>query len=267
MRRLASPLVVVVMTLFAAASARATGIVGEVRCGAGAALAGNDSTRHLGADYLGCLPDTQAAAGTGLAYTDPRGTVSTQRGTGIAGATVTLYRSDSADGPFAAVTDGSANMSPSNRHNPDMADPIGHFGWAVIAGFYRVRAESPGCHKPGDPGTTLAETSVLTVPPPVTNLNLQLSCSDEDEAAFAAIDNPPPPTEPGSEIDPTLPVSDAQPEPAAPANAESGHPTGTRPTTEPKHVSRKHKARHKHKHKHKRRHRSKGTKATARQRS
>ena len=56
-------------------------------------------------------------------------------GAPISGAIVTLLRSDTAMGPFDIVPDGSAVMSPGNRHNPDMTDADGHFGWDVLAGF------------------------------------------------------------------------------------------------------------------------------------
>ena len=59
-------------------------------------------------------------------------------------------------------------MSPSNRTNPDTTDANGHFGWDVLAGYYKVRASAPGC--------SAAETAVLTIPPPVTDLDIGLSC-------------------------------------------------------------------------------------------
>lgn len=61
---------------------------------------------------------------------------------------MTLLQSDSATGPFAVVPDGSAAMSPMNRKNPDVTDSGGRFGWDVIAGYYKVRAEKSGCHAP-----------------------------------------------------------------------------------------------------------------------
>ena len=109
-------------------------------------------------------------------YIDPSGVVETTGGAPIDDATVTLFRSDSSAGPFETVPDGSAIMSPSNRTNPDMTDATGHFGWDVIAGYYKVRAEAPGCHAPGDPSTSFVETGVLTIPPPVTDLVLTLEC-------------------------------------------------------------------------------------------
>ncbi len=102
-------------------------------------------------------------------YIDPSGTVQTSDGAPVSGATVTLFRSDSETGPFSIVPDGAAVMSPANRHNPDTTDALGHFGWDVLAGFYKVRAESAACTAP-------VETAVLQIPPPVTDLVLTLTC-------------------------------------------------------------------------------------------
>ena len=101
-------------------------------------------------------------------YIDPSGVVADQNGDPIAGATVTLFRSDSSAGPFEQVHDGSAVMSPSNRSNPDVTDTWGAFGWDVVAGYYKVRAEAADCG--------FGESSVLTIPPPVTVLELVLNC-------------------------------------------------------------------------------------------
>ena len=79
-------------------------------------------------------------------YIDPSGNVRTVQGAPVAGATVTLRRSDTAAGPFTVVADGSNIMSPSNRTNPDVTDSEGFFHWDTIAGYYIVRAEFAGCH-------------------------------------------------------------------------------------------------------------------------
>jgi hypothetical protein len=110
-------------------------------------------------------------------YIDPSGFVRTVDGSPLPGATVTLLRSSSSGGPFAAVPGGSKVMSPSNRTNPDLTDGAGHFGWDVSAGFYRVRAEKAGCHAPGDPGRAEVETGTYAVPPPVTDIELRLDCA------------------------------------------------------------------------------------------
>jgi hypothetical protein len=115
-------------------------------------------------------------------YIDPSGFVRTTDGDPLPGAQVTLLRSDSPLGPFAIVADGSAVMSPSNRRNPDTTDSSGHFGWDVIAGYYKVQAEHDGCHRPGEPGVAFAETEVMEIPPPVTNLDIRLECASAPEA-------------------------------------------------------------------------------------
>jgi dockerin type I repeat protein len=102
-------------------------------------------------------------------YIDPSGIVQNSHGALISGATVTLLRSDTAFGPFNIVVDGGAVMSPGNRHNPDVTDAQGHFGWDVLAGFYKVRAAKSGCNG-------IVETGALPIPPPVTDLVLTLEC-------------------------------------------------------------------------------------------
>ncbi len=102
-------------------------------------------------------------------YIDPSGTVQDSQGAPISGATVTLLRSDTATGTFTVVPDGGAVMSPGNRHNPDTTDAQGHFGWDVLSGFYKVRAESAACAAP-------VETAILQIPPPVTDLVVTLTC-------------------------------------------------------------------------------------------
>jgi hypothetical protein len=68
-------------------------------------------------------------------------------------------------------------MSPSNRSNPDTTNTNGQFGWDVVAGFYKVRAEKAGCFSPTDPTQAFVESTILTIPPPVTDLELILKCS------------------------------------------------------------------------------------------
>lgn len=112
-------------------------------------------------------------------YIDPSGTVRTTDGNPIAGATVTLWRSDSSSGPFEQVPDGSGIMSPSNRTNPDTTGPDGVFRWDVIAGYYVVRAQAPGCVSPFDPSQAYVDTGAMEIPPPVTDLDIRLSCGGE----------------------------------------------------------------------------------------
>jgi hypothetical protein len=111
-------------------------------------------------------------------YIDPSGAVVDLQGNPVEGATVTLYRSDFEQGPFEAVPDGSAIMSPANRQNPMLTGPAGLFGWDTIAGYYVVRAEGPGCVDPIDESVAYVETPVLSVPPPQVGLELVLDCGE-----------------------------------------------------------------------------------------
>ena len=109
-------------------------------------------------------------------YIDPSGYVRNVDGSPLGGAKVTLFQSQLKSGPFTVVANGSAVMSPMNRINPDLSEADGHFGWDVIAGYYKVRVEKSGCHAPGAAASTGVETEVMTIPPPVTNLDLRLEC-------------------------------------------------------------------------------------------
>ena len=104
-------------------------------------------------------------------YIDPSGVVvdANHGDAPVAGATVTLLRAEAVSGPFTAVADGSAVMSPANRTNPDTTDSPGEFGWDTIPGFYEVKASKSGCGS--------AVTPAFPVPPPQTGLTLDLHCS------------------------------------------------------------------------------------------
>lgn len=114
-------------------------------------------------------------------YIDPSGNVVDTEGNPVAGATVTLLRSDTEAGPFTQVPDGSSIMSPENRTNPDLTDENGAFGWLTLAGYYKVRAEKAGCNAPGDPSTPTVETPALPVPPEQVGLVLVLECGGGDQ--------------------------------------------------------------------------------------
>jgi len=122
-------------------------------------------------------PSTGTTVIEGDIYIDPSGVVKTTTGSLLADATVTLFRSDASSGPFELVPDGSGIMDASNRNNPDITDAAGHFGWNVIAGYYKVRAEKAGCVSPTNFAQAYVETSVMQIPPPVTDLVLVLNCS------------------------------------------------------------------------------------------
>ncbi len=110
------------------------------------------------------------------AYIDPAGSVVDTGGNPVAGATVTLYRSDAATGPFTAVPNGSSVMSPANRVNPDTTTATGRFGWDVLVGYYTIRASKTGCSAPGNPSQAYVESPPEQIPPAVDNLVLTLQC-------------------------------------------------------------------------------------------
>ncbi|HYP21204.1 MAG TPA: S-layer homology domain-containing protein, partial [Chloroflexia bacterium] len=114
------------------------------------------------------------------AYIDPSGEVLSFLPDGTPAAlplaTVVLSRSDEFSGPFDVVPDKSDLMSPSNRRNPDITVRNGHFGWDVVPGFYQVRASKANCAEPGDPRQPYVDSYVMEIPPPVTDLVLQLDC-------------------------------------------------------------------------------------------
>jgi Nidogen-like/Carboxypeptidase regulatory-like domain len=119
-------------------------------------------------------------------YINPSGFVreiEAEGGEPIPGATVTLFRSDVETGPFTQVPEGNVIMSPGNQRNPDLTDATGRFGWDVIAGYYKVRAEAEGC--------TSAETPVMTIPPPETDLDIRLDCGQQEVICASNLDGDP----------------------------------------------------------------------------
>jgi hypothetical protein len=142
-------------------------------------------------------------------YIDPSGMVKTVSGEPISGATVTLFYSKNPDGPFYQVDDDSPLMSPSNRSNPDITDADGRFGWDVMAGFYKLRVEKNGCFAPGDSTTIFVESAVLTIPPPVTDLELIMECQPSNTPPeITNIFAPAIPTHLGQSINATVEFSD-----------------------------------------------------------
>lgn len=101
-------------------------------------------------------------------YIDPSGVVTDQYGRPIDGATVQLQRADAGTGPFAAVADGSAVMSPSNRTNPVVTDATGFFRWDVLSGWYRVQASATGC--------TDTTSDAMEIPPARLDLLVKMAC-------------------------------------------------------------------------------------------
>jgi subtilisin family serine protease len=110
-------------------------------------------------------------------YIDPSGNVVNTLGQPVDGATVTLLRADTSSGPFEAVPDGSAILSPSARSNPETTGTDGVFHWDVLAGFYRVQALKPGCVVPGTDDTTMT-SATYEVPPPALGITLVLDCGE-----------------------------------------------------------------------------------------
>jgi hypothetical protein len=184
------------------ATSNPIGIVSSPGCNGSFDLIKNGATIYTGlltesppGNYKGKIPPLQPTHGPAIIrfviscpnpansktinvdiYIDPSGTVKTTGGDPIAGATVTLYRSDDPGGPFGVVPAGDAVMSPSNRSNPDMTGADGGFHWDVLAGYYKVRAEKAGCHAPGNAAQAYVESAVLAIPPPAVGLDLRLDC-------------------------------------------------------------------------------------------
>jgi hypothetical protein len=105
-----------------------------------------------------------------LTLIDPSGFVTDAvTSAAIPGATVTLQRLDGSTwtdaNPYETAGDPPLpTIKP--QVNPQLTDPDGHYGWDVVAGTYRVVVEKEGY---------VTQTSAsVTVPPPVTDLNIQL---------------------------------------------------------------------------------------------
>jgi DNA-binding beta-propeller fold protein YncE len=132
--------------------------------------------------FFECVPDPDAQP-SGSIYVDPSGKVTSSRGVPIANAKVTLLRSTTAKGKFTPPAKGSTLMSPSNRRNPDFTDPLGLFGWDVEPGYYKVSASARGCYASHDKKHATVSTKVFEVPPPVTQIRLELTCPRLKRAA------------------------------------------------------------------------------------
>jgi hypothetical protein len=100
-------------------------------------------------------------------------------------------------------------MSPGNRQDPDLTNANGGFGWDVLAGYYEVRAEKPGCSDPDDPSQSYVLSQAVYVPPEVKGLRLVLSCPGDA---------------PASGTGPTPTGTGASPAPASTASAPATQP-------------------------------------------
>ena len=125
-----------------------------------------------------CPDGTSQETPFDIVYIDPSGTVLDTSGTPVEGARVVLERSETQDGPFEPLPQGSELMSPDNRVNPWTTDASGAFRWDVAQGYYRLRVSAPGHHVPGTDEEILT-TQVWRIPPEVTGLELVL---EKDEA-------------------------------------------------------------------------------------
>ena len=135
-----------------------------------------------------CPDPSQNQTFTFSIYIDPGGTVVDTTGTPIVGASVTLLSGTSAAGPFGAVANGSTVMSIGNRANPDTTTTGGSFGWDTSPGFYEVEASASGCVSPSDPGISTVTSAPFSVPPPVSTLQLVLSCPPTPPAFTSTTD-------------------------------------------------------------------------------
>ncbi|GAA3240174.1 hypothetical protein GCM10010532_080550 [Dactylosporangium siamense] len=123
----------------------------------------------------------QTFTSTGNLFIDPSGRVFNTAGAAVSGATVTLYRSATQNGTYTVVPNGSTTiMSPRNRVNPSITNGYGFYRWDVSPGWYKVRVAKAGCTQPGttQPYVDSAVKQVAVNLPPVTNLDLVLSCGE-----------------------------------------------------------------------------------------
>lgn len=127
-------------------------------------------------------------------FIDPSGRVFNTAGQGIAGATVTLFRSDTQTGTYTQVPNGSTTvMSPRNRSNPSITGPYGQYRWDVTPGWYKVRASKTGCTAPGTGAAFVdsAPQQVSTTLPPVTDVNVVLFCGETASLPTTVVVRPP----------------------------------------------------------------------------
>ena len=141
---------------------------------------------------------------TGIFLIDPSGVVSVaDTGTPIAGATVTLERLNPVQSTY-------LEMSPTLHAgmfepevNPQTTGEDGRYAWDTVPGTYRVQVEKEGCQT--------ATSSSVTVPPPVTYLDVGLTCPDTDSDGlkdYREIEVGTSPTDPDTDDDGALDGSD-----------------------------------------------------------
>ena len=108
---------------------------------------------------------------------DPGGTVLDTNDNPVSGATVTILRSDTSAGPFAAVDVTAPGIEPAV--NPETTASDGTFQWEVDSGYYEVQATASGCTVPGDPAKSTATIGPYPVPPPQVGLTITVDCANE----------------------------------------------------------------------------------------
>jgi 5-hydroxyisourate hydrolase-like protein (transthyretin family) len=121
-----------------------------------------------------CLDtDSDGCEVAGIFLIDPSGKVfDADTGMPIAGATVTLKRLNPAQSTY-------VEMSPTLHAgmfepevNPETTGSDGRYAWNVVAGQYLVEVSIAGCSP--------ATSGAVSVPPPVTDLDVGLTCPDTD---------------------------------------------------------------------------------------
>jgi hypothetical protein len=136
----------------------------------------------------------QTFTSTGNLFIDPSGRVFNTAGAAIPGASVTLLRSDTQNGTYTVVPNGSTTvMSPRNRANPTLTGPFGQYRWDVTPGWYKVRASKAGCTQPGS-WQTFVESPPKQVSanlPPITNMDLVLFCGETTSLPTTVVVRPP----------------------------------------------------------------------------
>lgn len=109
----------------------------------------------------------------GIILVDPSGIVS-DAGTGnpMSGASVTLEWLNPAQSVYQAMSLSHHRGMFSPEVNPQTTGEDGRYAWDVAPGTYRVQVQKSGCGA--------ATSPAVTVPPPVTDLDIGLTCPDSD---------------------------------------------------------------------------------------
>gem|GEM_PF-6265775 len=105
-----------------------------------------------------------------ITRTDPSGYVTnSSNNEPIAGATVTLYYFNTGSGAFEFADPNFVGITP--EVNPLYTDADGYYRWDVEDGRYYVKVEAPWYG-------TVTQSSIVTIPPPVTDLDIQMASID-----------------------------------------------------------------------------------------